>query len=101
MASPIVTQLVQLLQDLYGETQGFLERPDDAQLWYNRGYANGIVLAFRELGYLGALPAGVTWDPDREAWDQIAAQSLTPWGRAHAHGLEMGRRETREVLEAD
>jgi hypothetical protein len=99
MASPVLAQLSQLLQGLYGETQGFLDAPDDAQLWYNRGYANGMVQAIRELGHGGALPADLALDADGEAWDRIAQQAMTPWGRAHAHGLEMGREETYEVLE--
>jgi hypothetical protein len=91
--------LIQLLQDLYGETQGFLDKPDDAQLWYNRGYANGMAGAIRELGHGDALPPDLALDPDGDAWDLIAQQALMPWGRAHAHGLEMGRKETFEVLE--
>lgn len=98
MESPILTQLIRLLRDLYGETQGFLDLQDDAQLWYNRGYANGMVLAIRTLGRGDALPADLALDPDGETWEQIAKQALMPWGRAHAHGLEMGRKETFEVL---
>ena len=101
MESPILTQLIRLLRDLYGETQGFLDRQDDAQLWYNRGYANGMVMALRELGLGDALPSDLALDPDGEAWGLIAQQALMPWGRAHAHGLEMGRKETFEVLEGN
>lgn len=101
MESPILTQLIRLLRDLYGETQGFLDRQEDAQLWYNRGYANGMVLAIRALGRGGALPADLALDPDGATWEQIVKQALMPWGRAHAHGLEMGRKETFEVLEGN
>lgn len=100
MESTLLGQLIQLLRSLYGETQGFLDRVEEAQLWYNRGYANGMVLALRELGQADALPLDLSLDPDGEAWGRIAEQALTPWGRAHAHGLEMGRNETYEVLEA-
>ncbi|MGE5152548.1 MAG: hypothetical protein ACM3ST_00905 [Bdellovibrio bacteriovorus] len=100
MESPILSQLIQLLRGLYEDTQGFLECQDDPQLWYNRGYANGMVLAMRSLGHGDALPPELALDPDGEVWGQIAQQALTPWGRAHAHGLEMGRNETIEVLEA-
>jgi hypothetical protein len=99
MASPVLVKLIELLGGLYGETQGFLDAPDDAQLWYNRGYANGMVQALRELGHGDALPADLALDADGAAWDRIAQQALTPWGRAHAHGLELGREETYEVLE--
>lgn len=101
MESPILTQLMELLRDLYGETEGFLDRPDDAQLWYNRGYANGMVSALRELGHGDALPSELDLDPDGEVWGLIAQQALMPWGQAHTHGLEMGRKETFEVLEGN
>lgn len=100
METPVLTQLTRLLRELYGQTEGFLNRQEDAQLWYNRGYANGMVLAMRELGHGDALPSDLILDPDGPVWDQIAGQALMPWGRAHAHGLEMGRKETFEVLEA-
>lgn len=101
MESPILTQLMQLLRDLYGETEGFLERQDAPQLWYNRGYANGMVAALRALGRGDALPTDLALDQDGEAWGQIAQQALMPWGRAHAHGLEMGCKETFEILEGN
>lgn len=100
MESALFGQLIQLLRSLYGETQGFLDRPEETQLWYNRGYANGMVLGLRELGRGDVLPLDLILDPDGETWGQITDQALTPWGRAHAHGLEMGRSETYEVLEA-
>ena len=99
MESPILTQLIRLLRELYGESAGFLDRQDELQLWYNRGYANGMALAIRTLGRGGALPADLALDPDGETWEQIAEQALMPWGRAHAHGLEVGRKETFQVLE--
>ncbi|VAW69439.1 hypothetical protein MNBD_GAMMA10-299, partial [hydrothermal vent metagenome] len=36
----VVNQLVELLERLYSETEGYEDNPSDAQLWYNRGYAN-------------------------------------------------------------
>lgn len=98
MTTSVLTQLIELVQDLYGKTEGFLDHQDDAQLWYDRGYANGMLLALRALGRGDALPQALVPDPDGEAWARIAAQALTPWGRAHAHGLEMGRKETFEIL---
>jgi hypothetical protein len=101
MDNPILIQLLQLLRDLYGETRGFLDRPDDAQLWYNRGYADGMIQAMRDLGYGSELPPELLLEIDGETGGLVAQQALTPWGRAHAHGLEIGRRETFEVLEAN
>lgn len=99
MGAPILAHLIGLLRDLYGKTQGFLDRQDEPQLWYDRGYANGMVLALRALGHGDVLPADLAPDPDGEAWARIAEQALMPWGRAHAHGLERGHKETFEVLE--
>jgi hypothetical protein len=95
----ILAQLIRLLRDLDGETQGFLERQDDAQGWYDRGYANGMAQAIRELGHGDFLPPDLALDLDGETWGLIAQQALMPWGRAHTHGLEMGRKETFEVLD--
>lgn len=102
MASPdiVLPRLIRPLRDLYGETDGFLERQGEAQLWYDRGYANGMVAAIRELGYGKSLPDDLAFDPDGYARDLIAQQSFTPWGRAYGHGTDMGRNETFEVLEA-
>ncbi len=96
----ILASLIELLRELYGETDGFLEHQGDAQLWYNRGYANGMVSALRELGYGDSLPRDLVYDLDGNTRDQVAEQGLLPWGRAYAHGVDVGRRETFEVLEA-
>ena len=97
----ILDQLGGLLRQLYAESDGFLERQDDAQLWYNRGYANGMAEALRDLGHGPAVPQDLALDIDApDIRDALAAASLMPWGRAYAHGVEMGRKETFEVLEA-
>lgn len=92
----ILAQLLDLLARLYGETDGFADSPGDAQLWYNRGYANGMVKALHELGQGDALLARI--EPD--AADVIAGQELMAWGKAYSHGLDTGYRETLEVLPA-
>lgn len=95
----ILTELVRLLRDIYSQTEGFLDLQDDAQRWYDRGYANGMVVAIRELGHESALPADLVLDLDGDTPNLIAQQSLMPWGRAYAHGADMGHKETLEVLE--
>jgi len=45
-----VDRLQQLIHRLYAETEGFLEDAADQQLWYERGYAKGMLKALRELG---------------------------------------------------
>jgi len=92
----ILPQLLTLICDLYEDTEGFLERGDDAQLWYNRGYANGMIEALAELGYRAQVQSLVDPDPP----ELVAGQTLLPWGKAYAHGRDMGRRETTDVMEA-
>ena len=99
-ADSVLPRLIALLRELYSETGGFLDRQDEAQLWYNRGYADGMVAAIRELGHGRSLPGDLDYDLDSVALNLIAQQSLTPWGRAYAHGAEKGHDETYQVLEA-
>jgi len=92
----ILSQLLDLVARLYDETAGFADNPGDAQLWYNRGYANGMVKALEELGQGGRVAERVT--PD--AADVIAGHEIMAWGKAYQHGLETGHRETFEILPA-
>ena len=92
----VLPRLLALAQRLYGETSGFLDQADDPQLWYNRGYANGMLAAITELGHAAALTGLLVRDPP----DLIQGQEVMPWGQAYRHGWEMGEREAREVLPA-
>jgi hypothetical protein len=94
-SSEILSRLIQLLSELYSETDGFLDQTGDAQLWYNRGYANGLASALQSLGYGSTLAGAVALDPP----DVSDAHAFMPWGKAYAHGFEMGQRETIEVME--
>lgn len=96
-ATKVLAQLLELICDLYDGSEGFAERTDDAQLWYNRGYANGVIHALRDLGYGRQISASL--DPD--AQDLISGQEILPWGKAYGHGWEMGRKETYEVMEVN
>lgn len=92
----ILERLMQLAARLYGETDGFEQHSEDGQLWYNRGYANGMLAGLGELGHTEAIrAAGITPDPE----DIAADQALLPWGKAYTHGYEVGYRETQEVLQ--
>ena len=91
----LLDQLLALIERLYGETEGFLSAPDDQQLWYNRGYANGMVKALRELGQEAGLARLDGIDPDAV----IAGHEPLPWGKAYRHGFETGERETHEITE--
>jgi hypothetical protein len=91
----VLPRLLELICDLYDGSQGFLERTDDAQLWYNRGYANGVIQALDSLGYARHVAGAL----DTDAGDVIAGQEILPWGKAYRHGWDMGRKETFEVME--
>ncbi len=94
-ADALLPRLLELICDLYDDSQDFPDRTDDAQLWYNRGYANGVIHALQCLGYMRHIAAAL--EPD--APDLIAGQETLPWGRAYRHGWEMGQKETFEVME--
>jgi hypothetical protein len=90
----LLDQLVALMLRLSDETEGYLDRQDDPQLWYNRGYANGMAAALRELGHGARVDAALAADP----YDAARDQDHLPWGKAYEHGRDMGRKETFEVL---
>ena len=92
LSDHVVAQLVDLIDRLRDETANCFEQTDDQQQWYNRGYANGIVLALIELERPDALVG-------RSADDAglIDAAVGLPWGKAYRHGETMGRRETYEI----
>ncbi len=90
----MLDELIDLILRLYRETEGFAERPDEQQLWYNRGYANGIVRALDRLGYRARVEAAL--HPD--TGDPLQEQAQLPWGKAYRHGFEIGERETGEVM---
>jgi hypothetical protein len=89
-----LTKLVNLIRRLHGETQDFVDNPQDEQAWYNRGYANGMVYALDELGFASDLDSSIVRDPP----DVITGFETFSWGRAYQHGFEMGAAETRQVV---
>lgn len=90
---PLIERLLELLQQLTADSDGYLDRQDDPQLWYNRGYANGMAVALRDLGYGGQLDRLV----EADCYDAARDQAHLPWGKAYEHGREMGSKETYEV----
>lgn len=90
----ILRQLLDLLVRLYDETAGFADDPGDTQLWYNRGYANGMVKALGELGQGDEVVRRISPDPA----DVISGHEVMAWGKAYRHGEETGYRETFDVL---
>lgn len=96
MNEAILNRLLQLIERLYAETAEFQQHSDDAQLWYNRGYANGMLEGLDQLGYRDLMQSQLRITPD--PGDVIADQAMLPWGQAYQHGFEMGSKETHEVL---
>ena len=90
----LLDQLIDLMLRLTEETEGYLDRQDDPQLWYNRGYANGMADALRELGHDARVDSALAADQ----YDAARDQDHLPWGKAYEHGRDMGRKETFEVL---
>ena len=90
----ILQRLLLLVQELYAETEGLVEGEGELQLWYNRGYANGMLKALRSQGQGDRLAGLVTADPE----DYQVGQEFLPWGKAYWHGFGMGENECREAL---
>jgi hypothetical protein len=93
---PLIERLIELMKELSDGSEGYLERQDDPQLWYNRGYANGMADALRKLGHGQRIDSQL--EPD--VYDAARDQSHLPWGKAYEHGREMGAKETYEVTGA-
>lgn len=90
----IVSKLSELVIELYNETADYQDNPSDAQLWYNRGYANGVVDALKEKNLADALAGFINLD---EA-NLYAGESIMEWHKAYHHGFDMGQKEAIEVL---
>lgn len=91
----IANTLAELIERLYNETEGYTGNPADAQIWYNRGYANGLVAYFRAHGLDEHLPS-----LDFDAADAHDKDHVMEWFKAYHHGYEMGQREAGEVFES-
>lgn len=91
----LLYQLLQLVNELRAQTEGYEQRQDDAQQWYDRGYADGIIQTLYARGYRDKLRE--LGGPDTPAVASVSAH--LPWGEAYHHGLQMGERETCEVLD--
>lgn len=90
----LLQRLLAILGRLHAESEGYFDHPEQEQLWYNRGYAHGMLQALRDLGYVEDIRDRVPADMQ----PLPAGFEVLSWGRAYLHGQEMGGRETREVL---
>ena len=91
--NPVVVRLVDLANELMQTSARFLEQPNNLQLWYNRGYANGILSALEQAD----IKIEGLEKPDPEhLW---AEHRFTTWGQAFIHGQTKGHNEARDILE--
>ncbi len=88
----VIDKLTGLVEKLYNETAEYSDNPSDAQLWYNRGYANGVAAYFKKNGFAEKLS-----HLELDAGDIYETQQVMEWHKAYHHGFEMGERESGEV----
>lgn len=88
----LLVQLLELIDSLRAESAAYLDEPGDQQLWYNRGYANGMVLALLRLGLADRLGPRMPDD-----LDALQAHLTMAWGKAYRHGERLGSDETHEI----
>ena len=89
----VIDQLVDLVEQLYEESAGYIDNPADAQIWYNRGYANGVAAFLCGRGQEAKLKKINLDDLNIYKNEQIMI-----WHKAYHHGYEMGERESAEVF---
>lgn len=94
---PLIHRLLELARELIDGSEDYLERQDDPQLWYNRGYANGMLAALHALGYGADADADADAAIGPDCYDAARDQAHLPWGKAYEHGREMGISETYEI----
>ena len=88
----VIEQLAGLVERLYQESEEYVQNPSDAQLWYNRGYANGIVAFLNAQGYADKIK-----HLKLDAEDLYKGEQIMEWHKAYHHGFEMGLSESEEV----
>ena len=88
----VIDKLIVLVERLYQESENYAQNPSDVQLWYNRGYANGIAMFLNKQGYADKIKH---LNPDAE--DLYNSDRVMEWHKAYHHGFEMGSGESEEV----
>ena len=88
----LITQLCDLITRLREETVAYQENHEDGQLWYNRGYANGMLKSLVEL-LADQQPCGHSLDHETD----LQGHEVMAWGQAYRHGEQMGYKETFEI----
>ena len=88
----IIDKLANLVERLYQESEDYANDLSDGQLWYNRGYANGIVVFLRTEGYADKIN-----HLNLDAENLFHGEQVMEWHKAYHHGFEMGLKESEEV----
>ena len=88
----VIEQLTELVEKLYQESESYADNPSDVQLWYNRGYANGIVALLNAQGYADKIN-----HLNLDAANLYNGEQVMEWHKAYHHGFDMGLRESQEV----
>lgn len=91
----VIDKLAGLVERLYLETVDYIDNPSDAQLWYNRGYANGVVAYLKAQGFAEKINHLMV-----DSSEVHANERIMEWQKAYHHGFEMGERESAEVHHA-
>ena len=94
----LLNRLIGIVEDLYEQSEGFTDCPENSQLWYNHGYADGMVKALLASGYQERI-AELRQRMDNAAVS-IQCQTGLPWGKAYQHGAQLGYKETKEILQS-
>ena len=89
----VIEKLIELVEQLYQETENYDQNPSDVQYWYNRGYANGVATLLITQGY-GDKVKHLNLDAE----DLYNGEQVMEWHKAYHHGFEMGSRESKEVM---
>ena len=88
----VIDTLVGLVERLYQESEGYAQNPADAQLWYNRGYANGMVAFLNARGHADKIN-----HLQLDAEDLYTGEQIMEWHKAYHHGFEMGLGESEAI----
>jgi len=88
----LLEQLCRLVKQLREESADFGEHHEDAQQWYNRGYANGMLRGLQRV-LTQDCPCVQTLDDDM----LLQGHEVMAWGKAYRHGEQMGEQETYEI----
>lgn len=92
ISADLLDQLCSLVQQLRDESVGFHESHADAQLWYDRGYANGMLRGLQRL-LAQQSPCGQVLDDE----SLLQGHEVMAWGKAYRHGERVGEQETYEI----